>query len=373
MTDIDRPGPRPRGPGRAYALLVAPSSNRVYADAAIRLGQAELEILGATLGEPLSDIGERRIAGVPYHVFRGVPDEQDLARLANLSSAYALFEIEEGGLLRPVELRPLARYDDDLVTIPKYAGKTNEQFTKLLLNITLAATDRDPTTDRITVLDPLCGRGTTLNQAMMYGYDALGIERDGNHVDAYVAFLRAYLRRKRIKHQAGGAPVRRDRRLVARRFEATVERTQRVVIYHADTLTARNFLRAGCADVIVGDLPYGVAHGRREGPAELLRAALPVWNELLRAGGALGLAWNTYLARRSELAEILAGAGLIVRDEGPYRALEHRVDQAIVRDVLVAGKRPRARGRADGADAEPGTPGRVTAPGAGPVTAEDMG
>ena len=31
----------------------------------------------------------------------------------------------------------LARLDDDLITIPKYPGKTNEQFTKLLLNVTV--------------------------------------------------------------------------------------------------------------------------------------------------------------------------------------------------------------------------------------------
>ncbi len=36
-------------------------------------------------------------------------------------------------------LRRLDRYDDDLLTILKYPGKTNEQFTKLLLNVTLAS------------------------------------------------------------------------------------------------------------------------------------------------------------------------------------------------------------------------------------------
>ena len=43
---------------------------------------------------------------------------------------------------------PLARedrFDDDLLTIPKYPGKTNEQFTRLLLNVTLASTAFTPT------------------------------------------------------------------------------------------------------------------------------------------------------------------------------------------------------------------------------------
>jgi hypothetical protein len=345
-----------------FALLIAPSTNRVYADAALRLTRAELSIFGGSvLSGPVGGIDERRIGGVPYVVFEADLTEGDLAYLANLSSGYALFELVSvpggpeagfaGGaaagrtheLLRPVELRRLARFDEDLITIPKYAGKTNEQFTRLLLNVTLLASRYGPAMldRRLTVLDPLCGRGTTLNQALMYGYDAVGIERDGKEVDAYAAFVRTYLKRKRLKHHAELNPVRRDRRLVARRFTATIAGTQSVTLFHADTVEARQFLRAGCADLIVADAPYGVAHGshtgtsRARGPLELLRAAVPVWVELLADGGALGLSWNTHVADRDEAAAVLAGNGLTVV---ALPDLSHRVDQAILRDVLVARK-----------------------------------
>ena len=326
-----------------YALLTAPSTNRVYADSAVRLTQAELAIFGASvLAAPVEDIEEVRLGGVRYVTFTGDLIAADLTYLANLSSAYALFEML-GDLLRPVELSPLARFDDDLITIPKYSGKTNEQFTKLLLNVTLLASAAGPAMleKRLTVLDPLCGRGTTLNQALMYGYDAVGIERDGKEVDAYAAFLRTYLKRKRLKHRAELHPVRRDRKLVARRFEATVAGTQTVTMFHADTTDARAFLRTGCADVIVVDAPYGVAHGSHTGnsrtrsPLELLRAAVPIWAELLAGGGALGLSWNTHVADRAQAAAILAHSGLSVVE---YPDLSHRVDQAILRDVLVARK-----------------------------------
>ena len=327
-----------------YALLIAPSTNRVYADSAIRLTCAELEIFGGTvLSAPLSGIVEERLGGVPYVLFEASLTREDVAYLSNLSSAYALFEIV-GDLLRPVELSPLAWFDDDLITIPKYAGKTNEQFTKLLLNLTLLASSRaDRMLDgSLTVLDPLCGRGTTLNQALMYGYDAIGIERDGKDVDAYAAFLRTWLRRKHLKHQADLHPVRRDRRLVARRFEAALGGRQTVTMFHADTLDARQFLKARCADVIVADAPYGVAHGSHAGgglsrdPLALLRSAVPVWVELLRTGGAVGLSWNTHVAKRSDAARVLADHGLSIVDDPGYGDLEHRVDQAINRDVLVA-------------------------------------
>ena len=142
----------------SYALLLAPSANRVYADAAARIGQAELTVFAGSgaLDGALTDIGAEEIGGVPYLMFAADPTERDLALLGNLSAAYALFE-RVGELLRPVPVRPLRRFDDDLITIPKYAGKTNEQFTQLLLNVTVLPRGRaSASTGRLTVLDPLC-------------------------------------------------------------------------------------------------------------------------------------------------------------------------------------------------------------------------
>src|SRR4051812_21084937 len=112
-----------------YALLLAPSANRVYADQAVRLSQAELAAFAPVVSGELADIGAEVIGGVPYLVFTAELRPRDVAYLSNLSAGYALFERAGGDedLLRPVTLRPLARYDSDLVTIPKYAGKTNEQ------------------------------------------------------------------------------------------------------------------------------------------------------------------------------------------------------------------------------------------------------
>jgi SAM-dependent methyltransferase len=329
----------------SYALLLAPSANRVYADAAARIGRAELTVFAGSgaLDGAFTDIGAEDIGGVPYLTFAADPTERDLALLGNLSAAYALFE-RVGELLRPVPVRPLRRFDDDLITIPKYAGKTNEQFTRLLMNVTVLAAGRR-LDGPLTVLDPLCGRGTTINQALMYGYDGIGIELDGKDVDAYAAFLKTWLRRKRIKHHAAMTPVRRDRRLVARRFEAVIEGERKVVVLAGDTLHAREFLKAGCADVVVTDAPYGVAHGSRtsgglaRSPLDLLAAAAPVWVQLLRPGGALGMSWNTHVASRADAAKALAAAGLEVVEGPGYDGLAHRVDQAIERDVLVA-RRP---------------------------------
>ena len=118
-------------------------------------------------------------------------------------------------------LQRLDCLDDDLLTILKYQGKTNELFTKLLLNVTVLASGSAPRmlTDRLRVLDPLCGRGTTLNQVLMYGWHAAGVDVDSADFDAYAAFLPRWLKDKRLKHTATTAKLRRDGRTLGRRLD----------------------------------------------------------------------------------------------------------------------------------------------------------
>jgi SAM-dependent methyltransferase len=340
-----------------YALLVLPSANRVYAESAVALTRAELDLFSeAVLGGRLTSLTHRVIGGVSYVTFEAdTLASADVAFLANLSSIYALFELTDGAL-RPVELRKLDRFDDDLITIPKYQGKTNEQFTKLLVNATLlsSAFAADMTSSKLALLDPVCGRGTTLNQALMYGWDAAGIDIDGKDFEAYAAFITTWCKRKRIKHHAETGQVRRDRHVVARRFDLTLAaakddykagHTQRVDFVNADTVRALEFFRPETFHLLVADLPYGVQHGSRtagkglaRSPLDLLASALPAWSRLLKPGGALGISLNTFVARREAAARILADYGLHIADSGPYLRFDHRVDQAINRDILVASK-----------------------------------
>jgi tRNA G10 N-methylase Trm11 len=119
--------------------------------------------------------------------------------------------------------------------------------------------------------------------------------------------------------------------------------TRKLTYLNCDTLTADDLLKANSVDVIVTDAPYGVQHGSHRtqdaslarSPRDLLAAAVPVWTRVLRPGGAIGISWNTYVTKREELVEILTRAGL---DVCTYDDFSHRVDQAIVRDLVVARK-----------------------------------
>ncbi|HEX3906591.1 MAG TPA: SAM-dependent methyltransferase [Mycobacteriales bacterium] len=341
-----------------YALLLRPAANRVYAAAATPLVAAELRaFLDADPGVETNDaeVDSREIAGTTYLTVEGPElSAASIARLSNLSAAYALFEVTDDELLRPVPLTPLDRYDDDLLTILKYSGKTNEQFTKLLLNVTAVASSltRDGLDRPLRVLDPMCGRGTTLNQALMYGWHASGVDLDRADVDAYATFLRTWLERKRLKHRLNVAQLRVNRKVVGRRLDAETAATrelwdagatQQVTVLTADTTTVAEHFRRESFDLVVADLPYGVQHGSRNAdkglarnPMELLDAALPGWCEVLRPGGAMGLSWNTKVASRHPVLARLRQHGLEVLDDPPYDGFAHRVDQAIVRDLVVA-------------------------------------
>jgi hypothetical protein len=329
-----------------FAFLVLPAVNRVYARATVDLAQAELEVVAATmLTTTVNAVGSRMIGNVPYITFEADElSDRDAAHLANLSSIYALYEMR-GDALHPRGLQPLDRFDDDLLTIQRYTGKTNEQFTKLLLNVILAHSRRavDLLEHPARVLDPLCGRGTTLNQALMYGFDAAGIERDARVVDAYEAFVKGWLREKRIKHRSERARVRRSGKVVGRRFDITIGSDQRLSVVHDDTTTAPDHFAKSGFDVIVADLPYGVQHASRteshahsRDPAALVGAAAPAWISVLAVGGAIGLSWNTRVLARHDLARLLTGAGLDVVDTPAMHRFGHRVDQSIRRDLIVA-------------------------------------
>lgn len=335
-------GPMPR-----YLMLRTPSANRVYAGESGPLTAAELEIT-APFARDIADVD---VAGVDYLAFEADSlGEALLETVARQSACFALFE-SEGDLLRPVRLPDPFVLDDDLVTIPKYQGKTNEQFTQLLMGVTLAAVTREPTGPR-QILDPLAGRGTTLSTALLLGNDGYGVEGDAKSFEQMASFLKTYLRRKRIKHTADVRPVRRDGKSIGKRFDAelTIDgRTLHVSSFTGDTRQSAELFGKKRFDAIVTDAPYGVAHGattdvrgvsgkRDRSPAGLLREALPVWAGQLMHGGALGLSWNTFGLTREDLGSMLTDAGLTVREGGAWERFAHRVDSSIRRDLIVAVK-----------------------------------
>lgn len=312
-----------------YLVLVSPSANRVYAADAPRLMAAETE---QVLGVPAT---VTELAGVAYVGCAAAA--ADIPALSGLSGALAVFE-QEGDLLRPIPLQRSEIYPDDLVTIQKYQGKTNESWTRLCLNVTNAhVTTKGP---RRTVLDPMCGRGTTLNTALLLGYNAVGVDIDKRDFEAYELFIKTWLRSHRLKHTIATSHrgTRLDLETACDKDAFTAGNTQKITYLRTDTTALDGFVPKASVDLIVTDTPYGVLHGSHAGrdlsraPLELLDAALPGWLRTLMTGGAVGLSYNRHVAPTDDLAQLLDGHGLQVVVRETFR---HRVDASIDRDLMV--------------------------------------
>ena len=338
-----------------YALLLRASGNRVYGASAFELAQAELALLDEqVLGGCVRHQQRSTIAGVDYLVVdtSGPLRADQLRVVSNLSSLHAIFVVGDHDRFQPVPCTPLRSVDEDVVTIQRYLGKTNEAFTHLLVNVALAAGlcafERLLSGERLRVLDPACGRGTTLNRAAVYGMDACGVEIDHRDVDAFDLFLTTWLKDKRLKHKVERATLRKGRPAPAHRVRITygegraAQHHRLVDVVHDDTVAAGDHFGSRSMDLLVCDLPYGVRHGSRpakgaldRGPERLLVAALPVWLDLLKPGAGVALAWNRRTLSRTRLLGLVADAGFgLLRAEDD--SFVHRVDRAITRDVLVA-------------------------------------
>jgi SAM-dependent methyltransferase len=337
-----------------HLILLAPTANRVYAADAPRLAQAELGVMAAGFGLPDPGVSITRMAGVHYLSLSTSSDLTSSAVrvVSHLSAAHALFR-REGPLLAPIELPQTARYPGDLVTIQKYQGKTNEQWTRLLLNVTAAAT-RDPgklLDGTLQVFDPMCGRGTTLNIALSLGLDATGVDLDGKDFQAYSAFIKTWMRQHRLKHSADESGLRTSGRNRGKQLQVEVAVSkdahrsgdiQHVTYLSTDTTDLDGLIRPRSVDVIVTDTPYGVQHGSHgdrlaRSPLALLDRALPGWLRVLRGGGAVGLSFNRHVAPRDDLAALLRAHRLTLVGDDPD-AFRHRVDASIDRDLIVARK-----------------------------------
>jgi hypothetical protein len=341
-----------------YVLLLRPSANRVYQEATSTLALGELGVFNETLFDSsLQHISELLLANVPYIQFETETLSDTQCQLIGcLSSFYALYEVVSDGLLRPLPVSGLDRLDDDLITIPKYKGKTNEMFTQMLLNVTVASSafaELMPTRE-LFICDPMCGRGTTLNQAAMYGWNAAGIDIDKRDLEAYDQFLRIYLKKKRLKHNIESGTIRRNKKAVGWKMDVTFAATKeeykaghrfRIQTFCDDTRSASSYFKAETFHALVTDLPYGVRHGSHKKdedlsrrPLALLEAVLPGWIALLKPGGTIGLGWNRKVAGRDKAIELLLANGLHVFDSPAYDMFRHTVDQSIERDILVAQK-----------------------------------
>ncbi len=344
-----------------YAILSNPGHNRVYFEASKKLSLAELEIACRRFSVKCKDFALTEIEGILYLAFNAEDPlgSDDMAWLSRLSFAYALFELRKNGsetVLIPIRKAPSYYFNDDLSTILKYTGKTNEIFTRLMINVAILSSDFYNTKD-INLLDPVAGKGTTLFESLIAGYNSYGIEISSKVVHEAAVYFKKYLENGKYKHTLKKEKMRGEGRSFTSNFyrfefakskeDYKAGKTLQLCMVAGDSRYSNRFFKKKMFHIIVGDLPYGVQHGNvsnqnqssiTRNPKELLRHCLPSWTDSLKSGGVIVLAWNKFVLSREQIIEIFSKHNLDVLNDNPYTDFEHRVDQAINRDIIVAKK-----------------------------------
>ena len=330
-----------------YAFLLYPHANIRYRQSLLQLAVQELSMTLSALGRE-AEVAPQKMGGAMFLTFEAAKlTERDMRMLSQLASVYMLFEMEDGKLTTLERTHP-NYVGEDLPALLKYKGKTNEMFTDTMLTMALAASAFMPVHDsQLVVCDPMAGRGTTLMLALRRGYHGVGIEIGKADVKEAADYMTRYLEFHRIKYkrtdsaltvrgQVGG----RENKFVfsdsAEHFKDGDTRTLRLIC--GDTREAEALLKPNSVHLMVTDAPYGVQKGtagRQDSIGGTIAAALPGWFDVLKSGGVLAMSLNTHVTRREGLVRLFEKAGFEIVQTAN---LEHWVEQAISRDVILARK-----------------------------------
>ncbi len=330
-----------------YAFLIYPHANIRYRQSLLQLAVQELSMTLSALGRE-AEVVPQKMGGAMFLTFEAAKlTERDMRMLSQLASVYMLFEMEDGKLTTLERTHP-NYVGEDLPALLKYKGKTNEMFTDTMLTMALAASAFMPVHDsQLVVCDPMAGRGTTLMLALRRGYHGVGIEIGKADVKEAADYMTRYLEFHRIKYkrtdsaltvrgQVGG----RENKFVfsdsAEHFKDGDTRTLRLIC--GDTREAEALLKPNSVHLMVTDAPYGVQKGtagRQDSIGGTIAAALPGWFDVLKSGGVLAMSFNTHVTRREGLVRLFEKAGFEIVQTAN---LEHWVEQAISRDVILARK-----------------------------------
>lgn len=335
-------------------IMMNPAFLRICREGAIKLAQAELRLCCVPLEVPPDAIAIRNIAGIDYFsISRSTAfSEKEITHLSRLSFAYAIFE-EVDGLLRPLRLIKPGFIGDSISSILKYPGKTNELFTRLLIHVALLSC-KCLTDSRPILLDPVSGKGTTLFEGLVAGCDVHGIEILEKPVHEAFVYFKKYLETGKYRHNYRGE-TKNGKAVKLHHFDfAATKQELKDSPHHlsmivGDSANADSHYKKNYFHLIVGDLPYGVAHGNvakrkqslspTRSPSELLNECLPAWHYLLKPGGVVALSWNSFVLSRDGIREVISKNNFESLEGSFYDCFEHRVDQAIRRDIIIARKR----------------------------------
>lgn len=314
---------------KSLALLISPQAKSAFFNDYIAVAKAELAWF---IGD--QPIAYKKIAAMDFLEVE-VAEEQ-LPLLASLSFVYGIFERYEEQLL-PLSIDASFAMHEDFVFGAKFRGKTNELLTQMLINVGLRSITYKSVSD-VKLLDPMCGRATTLLWGMRYGMKCKGIEQDVKALGDIRQNVKKWCKVHRQKHKlTEGFVGAKDNKSNKGKFVDFAAENASMRVITGDTINAGSLLKGEKFHLLVSDLPYGVQHfttSKTRNPLAVLKLCARDWYESLKPEGVMVLAFNSYMPKREELIALFEEHGM--------QALEfsaaHRMSESIVRDVVILKK-----------------------------------
>lgn len=370
-----------------YALLIKPKHFRTYNTQAEKICLAEFYLNNQSLNNFAKEIKIENFGGLYYLTFNAENLTEEINKtLSRVSFVLGIFEIEivnKNQLLKPINKSFEYFVNSNISSLMKYSGKTNEDFTRLMLSVALASlkcqslkrVDNEKNIsinnnknnivsnektlncqnnfclENINILDPICGKGTSF-EGLAHGLNCYGVEIAPKVVEESATYLKKFLENERLKfnfkkEKFSGA----GKSFKAEKFVFEIAKTKEnknpkhFEIISGNTIYTDKYFKKNSIDIIIGDLPYGVKHSNitnekqnsfTRSPEMLLKESIPIWKNVLKENGVLVISWNTFLLSKHDFCQILQNNGFKIFDNELYNSFEHRVDQAINRDFVVA-------------------------------------
>ena len=335
-----------------YAMLLKPHPNVRYRQSLQKLALIELECILNAWNVDCERPRMEYLANEPFIVFDAQELEAAAWEAVSGHSAICLAaRLREDGTLQPLRRNPPGWMPEDLPHVLKYKGKTNADFTYLMLHCARSASAFAREPGSLSVLDPMCGKGTTLMCALCENYNAIGVDMDAKALREAEDYLARSLKLHRVKHRRTsgaltlpwGGSARWSEYALAPDAQTMRASPLSLRLIHGDAGGLAALVRPQSCHLAICDLPYGVQHAPREGGtvsslSRLIERVLPGCVHALKKGGAVAFAFNLNTLRRSEVSAQMERAGLEVMSHPPYDDFSHWVEQAVDRDVVIARK-----------------------------------
>lgn len=329
-----------------YTFGMTKHANTRYRDSFNRLHLCELKAMLQSLSVDC-ELHAEEMGGAFFLTFESRPlSEKELSFLTG-HSAIAFMAEKKEYFLKPVSCPSAWYLEEDLPEILKYKGKTSASFTRMMINMACALLSSPVSDKPLTLLDPLCGKGTTCFCAAQAGMNAVGLDLNKKAVDEAADFFARYLKIHMLKHSFhtlaetfGSNSLPLKEYIYSDTKEHYLSGDTRMLRFSCgDTSLSYVLCRHHPADLLVTDLPYGVQHAPQFGKKPesfrgLLQRVMPEWKKALRPDGVAAVSFNTLTLPRHQVVSVARESGFIPIEETIFSSLRHEVEQAVVRDVV---------------------------------------